>query len=66
MSIDRMTLDKGRLSCVFDSGTGSDGTLNMRIVCTTDFEEKQPSLYGAQLKIRPDTKIELIVVPDQQ
>ena len=28
LSIDRMTLDKGRLSCVFDSGMTSDGTLN--------------------------------------
>ena len=26
LSIDRMTLDTGRLSCVFDSGTASEGT----------------------------------------
>ena len=61
-----MTLDTGRLSCVFDSGTASDGTLKMRMHCT-DTEEKQPSMYGAQLKLRPDKKIELIVEPmDQQ
>ena len=31
LSIDRMTLDRGRLSCVFDSGTASDDTLKMRM-----------------------------------
>jgi hypothetical protein len=61
-----MTLDTSRLSCVFDSGTASDGTLNMRLHCS-DPEEKQPSMYGAQLKLRADKKIELIVEPmDQQ
>ena len=66
LSIDRMTLDRGRLSCVFDSGTASDGTLNMRMLCT-DPEEKQPSMYGAQLKLQPGKKIELIMEPmDQQ
>jgi len=66
LSIDRMTLDKGRLSCVFDSGTASGGTLNMRLHCS-DAEETQPSMYGAKLKLRPDKKIELIVEPmDQQ
>jgi hypothetical protein len=66
LSIDRMTLDTGRLSCVFDSGAASDGTLNMRLHCS-DPEEKQPSMYGAQLKLRPDKKIELIIEPmDQQ
>ena len=44
LSIDRMTLDTGRLSCGFDSGTASEGTLNMRMLCT-DFEEEQPSMY---------------------
>jgi hypothetical protein len=34
LSIDRMTLDTGRLSCGFDSGTASDGTLQMRMLCT--------------------------------
>src|ERR1700757_1755554 len=34
LSIDRMTLDTGRLSCVFDSGTASDGTLTMRLHCS--------------------------------
>ena len=34
LSIDRMTLDTGRLSCGFDSGTASDGTLKMRMLCT--------------------------------
>jgi hypothetical protein len=60
LSIDRMTLDTSRLSCVFDSGTANDGTLNMRLHCS-DPEEKQPSMYGAQLKLRPDKKIELII-----
>jgi hypothetical protein len=66
LNIDRMTLDTGHLSCGFDSGTASDGTLNMRMLCT-DPEEKQPSMYGAQLKLRPGKKIELIMEPmDQQ
>jgi hypothetical protein len=66
LSIDRMTLDTGRLSCVFDSGMTSDGTLNMRLHCS-DPKEKQPSTYGAQLKLRPDKKIELVIEPmDQQ
>ena len=65
LSIDRMTLDTGRLSCVFDSGTASDGTLNMRLHCS-DPVDKQPSMYGAQLKLRPDKKIELIVEPMDQ
>ena len=34
LNIDRMTLETGRLSCVFDSGTASDGTLQMRMHCT--------------------------------
>ena len=56
----------GRLSCVFDSGTASDGTLSMRLHCS-DPEEKQSSMYGAQLKLRPDKKIQLIIEPmDQQ
>jgi hypothetical protein len=41
-----MTLDTGRLSCVFDGGTAGDGTLNMRLHCS-DPTEKQPSMYGA-------------------
>jgi uncharacterized protein (DUF2249 family) len=66
LSIDRMTLDTGRLSCVFDSGTASESTLNMRMLCT-DPEEKQPSMYGAQLKLQPGKKIELIMeLIDQQ
>ncbi len=66
LNIDRLTLVMGRLSCGFDSGTASDGTLNMRMLCT-DPEEKQPSMYGAQLKLRPGKKIELIIEPmDQQ
>ena len=65
MSIDRMTLDTGRLSCVFDSGTASEGTLKMRMHCT-DSEEKQPSTYGAQLKLQPGKKIELIIEPMDQ
>jgi hypothetical protein len=39
LSIDRMTLDTGRLSCGFDSGTASDGTLKMRLFCR-DPEDK--------------------------
>jgi len=66
LSIDRMTLDTSRLSCGFDSGTASDGTLKMRMLCT-DFDEKQPSMYGAQLTLLPGKKIELILEPvDQQ
>jgi hypothetical protein len=66
LSIDRMTLDTGRLFCGFDSGTASDGTLKMRMLCI-DPEEKQSSLYGAQLKLLPGKKIELIIQPmDQQ
>jgi SAM domain (Sterile alpha motif) len=60
LSIDRITLDKGRLSCLFDSGTTSDGILNMRLHCS-EVEKKQPSMYGAQIKLRPDKKIELIM-----
>jgi hypothetical protein len=56
---------RGLLSCVFDSGTASDGTLNMKLHCS-DPEEKQPSLYGAQLKLRPGKKIELIIEPMDQ
>jgi hypothetical protein len=38
----------------------------MRLHCS-DPEEKQPSMYGAQLNLRPDKKIELIIEPmDQQ
>ena len=66
LSIDRMTLDRGRLSCLFDSATTSGGILNMRLHCS-DAEEKQPSMYGAQIKLRPDKKIELVMEPlDQQ
>jgi hypothetical protein len=66
LSIDRMTLDRGRLSCLFDSGTTSDGILSMRLHCS-DAEEKQPSMYGAQIKLRPDKKIELVMEQmDQQ
>ena len=39
----------------------SEGTLNMRMRCT-DFEEEQQSMYGAQLKLRPGKKIELVIV----
>jgi hypothetical protein len=66
LSIDRMTLERGQLSCLFDSRTTSDGILNMRMHCS-DAEEKQLSMYGAQIKLRPDKKIELIMeVIDQQ
>ena len=66
LSIDRMTLDTGRLSCVFDSGTASESTIEMRMHCT-DSEEKQPSIYGARLKLQPGKKIELNIEPmDQQ
>ena len=58
LSIDRMTLDTGRLSCGFDSGAASDGTLQMRMLCT-DPEDKESLMYGAQLKLLPGKKIEL-------
>ena len=65
LSIDRMTLDTGRLSCGFDSGTASDGTLQMRMLCT-DPEDKESLMYGAQLKLLPGKKIELILQPMDQ
>jgi len=65
LSIDRMTLDTGRLSCGFDSGTASEGTLNMRMLCT-DPEDKESLMYGAQLKLLPGKKIELILEPIDQ
>jgi hypothetical protein len=65
LSIDRMTLDTGRLSCGFDSGTASDGTLQMRMLCT-DPEDKESLMYGAQLKLLPGKKIELILEPMDQ
>jgi hypothetical protein len=65
LSIDRMTLDTSRLSCVFDNGTASDGTLNMRLHCY-DSQEKQPSMYSGQLKLRPGKKIEFIIEPIDQ
>jgi hypothetical protein len=44
----------------------TEGTLKMRMLCA-DPEEKQPSMYGAQLKLQPGKKIELIMEPmDQQ
>jgi hypothetical protein len=65
LSIDRMTLDTGRLSCGFDSGTASDGTLQMRMLCA-DPEDKESLIYGAQLKLLPGKKIELILEPIDQ
>ena len=65
LNIDRMTLDTGRLSCGFDSGTASDGTLQMRMLCT-DPEDKESLMYGAQLKLLPGKKIELILEPMDQ
>jgi hypothetical protein len=66
LSIDRMTLETSRLSCGFDSGTASDGTLMMRMLCT-DAEDKRSSMYGAQLTLLPGKKIELTIEPmDQQ
>ena len=65
LSIDRVTLDRGQLSCIFDSGAISDGIVNMRLQCS-DPEEKQPSMYGAQLKLQPGKKIELIMEPTDQ
>ena len=57
-----MPLDTGRLSCGFDSGAASDGTLQMRMLCT-DPEDKESLMYAAQLKLLPDKKIELILEP---
>ena len=65
LSIDRMTLDTGRLSCGFDSAAASDGTLQMRMLCT-DPEDKESWMYGAQLKLLPGKKIELILEPADQ
>ena len=67
LSIDRTTLDNGRLSCVFDSGTASDGTLKMRMQCINSDEKQPSSTYGAQLTLLPGKKIELVIEPmDQQ
>ena len=57
-----MTLDAGRLFCGFDSGATSEGTLHMRMLCT-DPEDKELLMYGAQLKLLPGKKIELILEP---
>ena len=65
LSIDRMTIDAGRLSCGFDSGAASEGTLQMRMLCT-DPEDKELLMYGAQLKLLPGKKIELIIQPMDQ
>ena len=62
LSVDRLTLDTGYLSCVFDSGTASDGTLQMRMLCT-DPEDNESLMYAAQLKLLPGKKIELILEP---
>ena len=62
LSIDRMTLDTGRLSCGFDSGAASEGTLQMRMLCT-DPEDKESLMYAAQLKLLPGKKIKLILEP---
>jgi hypothetical protein len=60
LRIGRMTLDTGRLSCGFDS---RDSERRHPQHALTDFEEKQPSMYGAQLKLRPGKEIELIIEP---
>jgi hypothetical protein len=60
-----MTLDTGRLSCGFDSGAASEGTLQMRMLYT-DPEDKESLMYGAQLKLLPGKKIELILEPTDQ
>ena len=65
LSIDRMTLETGRLSCGFDTGTASDGTLQMRMLCA-DPEDQESLTYGAQLKLLPGKKIELILEPIDQ
>ena len=60
-----MTLDTGRLSCGFDSGAASDGTLQMRMLCA-DPEAKKSLMYGARLELLPGKKIELILEPIDQ
>ena len=65
LSIGRMTLDTGRLSCGFDSGAVTEDTLKMQMLCT-DPEDKQSSMYGAQLTLLPGKKIELIIEPMDQ
>ncbi len=65
LSIDRMTLDRARLSCAFDSGTAGDDMLKMRLLCTSP-EDKQSSIYGAQIKLLAGKKIELIIEPMDQ
>ncbi len=65
LTIDRMTLDRSRLSCAFDSGTADDDALKMRMLCTSP-EDKQSSIYGAQIKLLPGKRIELINEPTDQ
>ena len=66
LDIDRVTLDTGRLSSVSTVAQRAKAPSIMRVLCT-DFEEEQPSMYGAQLKLRPGKKIELVIEPlDQQ
>ena len=60
LSIDRMTLDTGRLSCGFDSGAASDGTLQMRMLCT-DPEDKELLTVRCPAQAAPGKKIELIL-----
>ena len=66
LSIDRMTLDTGRLSCGFDSGTASDGTLQMRMLCT-DSRQNTPArtseqndsaviVQGSEFLLEPQTR----------
>ena len=57
-----MTLDTGRLSCGLDSGAASDGTLQMRMLCT-DPEDKELLMYAAELKLLPGKKIKLALEP---
>ncbi len=47
LNIDRMTLDRGRLSCVFDSGTASDDTRCRR----------PPGRMIAQMQVKPELSV---------
>ncbi len=50
-----------------EEAQGPPAKAKVSLEICTDFEEEEPSMYGAQLKPRPGKKIELIIEPmDQQ
>ena len=58
-----MTVDTGRLSCGFDSGTASDGTLNIRMLCTDPGKKSNRRSMVPSSSYDLAKKIELIIEP---